>query len=175
MIGLLSRSTQKTLQYNDSILVESARGFFMTNSNPSSSKQSPAAGLGMHVVLDLVTVEGLERLEFDIVPDENADFKLGFLGAGTPLARAIQGRRAGQTVPYQVGGGKEVHLISVAPASKAPSKEIAARRQETLRKAIDRADRTNAMIFASSFSGKWGDYDPTGFTEEEDEEEEEEL
>jgi len=140
------------------------------DSDLSTPKQTHTAGLGMHVVIDLVIVdEGeqiVDHLEFDIVPDENADFKSGFLGSSTPLARAILGRKGGQVVPYQVGGAKEVRLVSVHPSSSTPPEDVAARRQETIQKAIDQSDRTNAMIFASSFSGKWGDYDPTGFTEE---------
>ncbi len=33
--------------------------------------------VGMHVVIDLVLVNGTERYELDIVPDENADFTRG--------------------------------------------------------------------------------------------------
>ncbi len=139
----------------------------MNPKNPTQPHPT-SAGIGMHILADLVSPDGVERLEFDIVPDENADFKLGYLGIGTPLARAIQGRKAGQTVPYHAGGATGVRLISVSPAEKPPSQDIAARRQETIRKAVDQSDRTNAMIFASSFSGKWGDYDPTGFTGEEE-------
>ncbi|HEX7975899.1 MAG TPA: hypothetical protein VF498_15935 [Anaerolineales bacterium] len=135
---------------------------------PSPSKRVFKAGLGRHVALDLVTTEDTERLEFDIVPDEYADFSLGFLGAGTPLAHAIEGLVPGQQTPYRLGNGRYVRLISVAPSTTPPPKYIAARRQATLRKAVDQSDRTNAMIFASSFSGKWGDYDPSSFVEDED-------
>ncbi len=136
----------------------------------SGRKQQLTAGINRHVVLELVSGEGVERMEFDIVPDQYADIRQGYLGINTPLAKAIQGGKAGQALPYTSGGAMEVRLISVDLSQNAPSKEIAERRQETYRRAIDNSDRTNAMIFASSFSGKWGDYDPTGFTEEAQEE-----
>lgn len=119
--------------------------------------------LGMRVNLDLITTEGVESLEFVLVPDAFADIRLGFLGIGTPIARAILGHKAGENVPYQNDEIHEVQIKHVSPSSHPPPKEILERRQDTLRKAIDQSDRTNAVIFASSFSGKWGDYDPSGF------------
>jgi hypothetical protein len=132
------------------------------------------AGPGKHVLIEMHTLEGEERLEFDIVPDRYADFSLGFLGEGTPLAKVIEGLEPGQAADYHVGDAKLVKVLRVEPARFEIDKEIARRRQEAYRNALDQADRTNAMIFASSFSGKWGDYDPTGFTTELDEEDKKE-
>ena len=42
-----------------------------------------------------------ERLAFDLVPDAEADFPRGYLGVGTPLARAILGRTAGEVLSYR--------------------------------------------------------------------------
>ena len=103
-----------------------------------------------------------ERLEFVIVPDELADFPAGFLGQGTPLAQAILGEPVGRSVPYFTGDALSVTILSASPTSRVPSQETAARRQERYRQALEQSDRTSAMIFASSFSGKWGDYDPQG-------------
>lgn len=103
-----------------------------------------------------------ERLEFVIVPDELADYPAGFLGQGTPLAQAILGEPVGSVVPYFAGDALSVTILSASPTSKTPSQEIAVRRQERYRQALEESDRTSAMIFASSFSGKWGDYDPQG-------------
>lgn len=126
--------------------------------------QPAAIGLGMHVILELALDDGSqEQLEADIVPDEYADLRAGFLGVSTPLARAVEGLTAGREIPYRVGDARRVRVILVEPARTPPPKEVADRRQETYRKAVEQSDRTNAMIFASSFSGKWGDYDPTGF------------
>jgi hypothetical protein len=121
----------------------------------------------MHVIIELGLQEGeTERLEFDLVPNEKADFSHGFLGNGTLLAQAITGYPAGQVIPYRAGDAREIRILEVTPSQNTPPEDVQARREEIIRKAIDQSDRTNAMIFASSFSGKWGDYDPTGFTEE---------
>ncbi len=103
-----------------------------------------------------------ERLELVIVPDELADFSAGFLGQGTLLAQAILGEPVGRSVPYFAGDAQSVTILSASPTSKTPDQETTARRQERMRQAVEQSDRTSAMIFASSFSGKWGDYDPQG-------------
>ena len=135
-------------------------------------KKTIKAGLGKHVTVDLIMDGETERLEFVIVPDQYADFESGFLGAGTPLARSVTGLAAGQAAAYPVGQGNFVRVIKVEVSATPPPKEVAERREATIRKAVEDSDRTNAMIFASSFSGKWGDYDPTGFVDEENQLEE---
>jgi hypothetical protein len=122
--------------------------------------------LGMKVILDLISVEGVDRMEVEIVEDQYADIRLGFLGSSTPLAKVIHGHIVGDTFPWVVEGTDEIKIIQVLPSGNAPPKEVADRRQKTIRSAIDQSDRTNAVIFASSFSGKWGDYDPTSFIDE---------
>jgi hypothetical protein len=132
-------------------------------STSKSSSPPLQAGLGRHVVVELVLPGETEHLEFDIVPDTYADFASGYLGAGTPLARAIDGMAAGSSAPYTAGGCQRVRVLQVERSTTPPPKYIAERRQQVLREALDQADRTSAMMFAASFSGKWGDYDPTGF------------
>ena len=98
-----------------------------------------------------------------IVPDAGADFSRGLLGESTPLAQAILGQAAGSLLPYTAGDARSVHILAVeAPDAPPPTEAVARRRAETLRQAVEQAQRTDAMIFASSFSGKWGDYDPKG-------------
>jgi hypothetical protein len=70
-------------------------------------------------------------------------------------------------IPYKVNENREIRIFSVAPSQAAPPADAQTRHEEVVRKALEQSDRTNAMIFASSFSGKWGDYDPTGFLEDE--------
>jgi hypothetical protein len=125
-----------------------------------------AIDLGMHVEIEFVSEEGIERMLFDLVPDAQADFSHGFLGIGTTLAQAILGKEEGMVIPYRVGDGIEVRILCVAHSDQAPDKDVQKRREAVIRKAVEQSDRTNAMIFASSLNGKWGDYDPTGFTEE---------
>ncbi len=127
-----------------------------------SEKSSSTVKLYTFVQVELVCETGVERLEFDIVPDDQADFPRGFLGENTPLAQAILSQPAGKEVPYRQGDALAVKILSVRDSTSLPGEDIAARRQETVRRAVEQSDRTNAMIFASSFSGKWGDYDPQG-------------
>jgi hypothetical protein len=137
---------------------------------PTGEKQRPALS-GAHVELELIDSSGeREGLSFDIVPDKLADFKNGFLGEKTPLAQAINGHFAGERVPYRVDEIVEIHILDVQHSRASPDKGIEARRQAALRKAVKQSDLTNAVLFASSFNGKWGDYDPTGLTEEMDKE-----
>ena len=118
---------------------------------------------GTHVAVELLDASGgSERLEFDIVPDAAADLARGFLGEGTPLARAIQGKVAGSDLPYKQADIVRVRIVSVAPASSAPDAEAAQQQDAVVRKAVEEAERMAAILFASSFSGKWGDYDPEG-------------
>ncbi len=65
-----------------------------------------------------------------------------------------------------IPANKNNQLLSVSPSQTFQSADAQAHHEEVIRKAIEHSDRTNAMIFASSFNGKWGDYDPTGFFED---------
>jgi hypothetical protein len=103
----------------------------------------------------------VDRLEFDIVPDNMADLAHGFLGEGTPLAKAIAHQRAGALLPYRQADIIQVRIVSVTAAKSAAS-DLESQRQETVRRAVEEAERTNAILFASSFTGKWGDYEPEG-------------
>jgi N-acetylglutamate synthase-like GNAT family acetyltransferase len=120
-------------------------------------------GLGARVELELVDGDGThEALGFVMVPDAAADLENGLLGENTPLAKAIWGRRAGEVVPYKVGGLKEVRVLAVS-ANTAETSEIAdltARRAATREKMKRDAEATNTLIFSTAHGSKWGDYDP---------------
>lgn len=132
----------------------------------NGAPSGPVAASGMRVALEMVYQSGeTEMLDVHIVPDEQADFEAGFLGEGTPLARAVMGHSAGSVLPYPVGDAKEVRILAVTPPTVEAPKDVAARRSETLRKAVADSDKANAIIFAASFSGKWGDYDPAPLEE----------
>jgi hypothetical protein len=119
--------------------------------------------IGMHVEVDLVSQSGeTERLAFTLVPDEQADFTAGFLGAGTPLAKALLGRTAGSELSYAVGDIRAVKILTVAISDRSPARDVAARREAVIREAVDHSDYINAMIFASAVNTKWGDYDADG-------------
>jgi hypothetical protein len=114
---------------------------------------------GCLVEVELVSQSGAtERLTFTLVADDQADFDAGFLGLGTPLAKTILGKLAGQTLPYRVGDLQSVKILSVA-RGREQSEDVAARRQAVIDKAINHSDSVNAMIFAGAVNSKWGDYD----------------
>jgi hypothetical protein len=122
---------------------------------------------GAHVDLELIDASGVdEALSFDIVPDKLADFKNGFLGEKTPLAQAINGHFAGERLPYRVDEIVEIHILDVQRSQVKPDQGIEARRQAAMQKAARQSDLTSTVLFASSYNGKWGDYDPSGLTEE---------
>ncbi len=109
--------------------------------------------------------ESEEIRTLDIVPDSAADFEQGLLGAGTPLAKAIAGKHAGAVVTYRVGDLRSVRIVEVTRSPADLDRGAAERRQEIIAKAVSESDRTNALNFASSFSSKWGGYDPAGIEE----------
>ena len=102
----------------------------------------------------------MERLAFDVVADEQADFASGFLGAGTPLAQAILGQPAGATVPYAVADEVEVRILSVAPSERGPAPEVAAAREAAAQEAVSKANMEEMVRLALTVDVKWGDYDP---------------
>jgi hypothetical protein len=119
--------------------------------------------IGARVDLELIDDQGTcEPLAVDIVKAQSADLAQGFLGANTPLARAIRGLTAGSEAPYAMGDIRRVRIVRVTPSQTIAPADARERREAVLQKALSDAERTNAEIFASSFSGKWGDYDPQG-------------
>lgn len=117
------------------------------------------AGLGTRVEVELIDSQGqAEPMSIDIVPAKAADLDQGLIGANTPLAKAIRGKTAGSTVTYGLGDIHSIRIVRVTPSEVVVSADAAERRQAVLNKALADAERTNAEIFAASFSGKWGDY-----------------
>ncbi len=132
-----------------------------------ADKQPRPAISGAHVDLELIDAAGgREPLSFEIVPDKLADFKNGFLGENTPLAQAIRGHFADERLPYRVDEIVEIHILDVQLSQVKPDQGIEARRQAAMQKAVQQSDLTSTVLFASSYNGKWGDYDPSGLTEE---------
>jgi hypothetical protein len=118
---------------------------------------------GMYVEVELVSRSGeTQRLAFTIVPDEQADFTAGFLGEGTPLAKAIRGQTVGSQVPYPVADMRAVRILAALASGQTPAEEVAARREAILREAAEKSEFISAQIFASSVDTKWGDYDADG-------------
>ena len=129
--------------------------------------QTELVASGRLVELRLIDQSGgAETISLSIVEDKLADYRKGFLGQGTPLARAILGQKAGARIPYGVDDIAAIEVVSIRPAESEPDHGVVARRQEALRKALLRSDLTNAVMLATSFDSKWGDYDPAQLVEE---------
>lgn len=127
----------------------------------------PRVGLGSRVVVELVDEHGeAERLNLAIVPDDKADFQAGYLGAGTPLAAAMMGQQAGQTVPYTHGGLVEIRILHIEPFAVSEAPDAAGARRAVIQKAIDNSDLQDTLRLALAVSVKWGDYDPDGIAPE---------
>jgi hypothetical protein len=119
--------------------------------------------VGTRVEVELIDDAGrAEGLAFDIVPERAADFSAGFLGAGTPLAQAILGERAGCTVPYRLADVVAVRILSVQASQRTPEAGAAEARQAVLREAVDKSNLEDAVRLALTVDVKWGDYDPEG-------------
>ena len=119
--------------------------------------------VGSHVEVELIAESGeREHLAFDIVADAEADFESGFLGEGTPLARAILGGRAGGVVPYQMGDVTRVKILAVGEGMHARDGDAATERQAIIQRAISKSDLADAVRFALTVDQKWGDTDPEG-------------
>ncbi len=101
-----------------------------------------------------------ERLTAVIVPAEAADFANGFLGESTPLAQVLMGEKVGTVIPYLKDELYSIEVVSVSKADRMPAGDAMQKREASIRETIRAVEDTNAMMFASSFSGKWGDYDP---------------
>lgn len=132
-----------------------------TGSSPAYDPPPGLVALGTHVEVELIARDGeTERLAFDIVPEQAADFDAGFLAITTPLARAIVGRSAGVEVPYRMGDVVRVRILSVRRSDRQAAHDAAAERDAATREAVQRARTDETVQLALTFSSKWGDYDP---------------
>jgi hypothetical protein len=127
---------------------------------------SVLVSLGCRVEISLLDRDGKrEQLSFTIVSDESADFANGFLGESTPLAQIIMGEKSGIVIPYLKDDIFAIEILRVTPSTTKPPDDIAEKRQAIMEKTLREVEHTNAVVFASSFSGKWGDYDPESLPE----------
>jgi hypothetical protein len=116
--------------------------------------------LGYHVEVDLVDSDGeIERREFTIVAERQADFRTGLLGENSPLGHALLGRYSGEVIPYQVGDLREVRILTVAKVTEPISGESAEKRRATVQEAANQSEIISQLIFATARGSKWGEYD----------------
>ncbi len=135
--------------------------------DPHDKSSSEPIWSGYRVVVDLLSEDGSsERLAFQIVPDELADFLQGYLGEGTPLGLAILGHMVGERIAYRADDIVAVEIIGAQLAVSGPDESVPERRMEALRKALKQTELANMIAFAASFNSKWGDYDPKSLSDE---------
>ncbi len=133
--------------------------------------KSDSISTGCEVELELTDRSGnIEHLKLVIVDEKQADYSHGYLSENTPLARAVLGERAGTVVPYLKDDILSVKILKVNKAASVPGDDTVGRRKARLLKNLRTVEDTNAMVFASSFSGKWGDYDPGSIPKDETDE-----
>ncbi len=136
--------------------------YFAFDLRPASDAATapPVVSVGARIQLELIEQRGgQERLTVELVVDSAADMANNLLGEGTPLARAILGRKAGDVVPYKVGEMKEVCILSIEPGQITVD-DLSERRTAARDKMIKDADKTSRLIFGSAVSSKWGSYEP---------------
>jgi hypothetical protein len=134
-------------------------GFWYYRDMASNPQTSPVV-LYSRLVVELVDSTGeVERREFTLVPSRRADFKSGLLDETAPLARALLGHHAGETVPYPVGDLLEVRILSVAEGQNGELPDAAGKRRADVRRAAAQSEITNQMIFSTASGSKWGDYE----------------
>lgn len=123
--------------------------------------EKTAVALGMRVEIELLARDKTrEKLALSLVNDDAADFAKGFLSVDTPLAKTILGHSAGETLAYKQGDIVQIKILTVEPAEVTHASDAAEQRDETLRRARDKAELANMVSFALTFDSKWGDYDP---------------
>jgi hypothetical protein len=123
--------------------------------------QPDVIDVGCQVELILRDREGKpEPLTIVIVTPAAADFSHGYLGLNTPLAQSLLGEKVGAIIPYLRDDIYSIEVITVTKSSAQPPEDAVRKREASIKKATRAVQDTNAILFASSFSGKWGDYDP---------------
>jgi hypothetical protein len=128
---------------------------------------SEPISVGCQVELELVNRSGeKERMKIVIAPDNAADYTQGYISEKTPLARILLSERAGTIIPYLKDDILSIEIISVSSKMNMLATDAVEKRRATMEKTRWAIEDTNAMIFASSFSGKWGDYDPDSIPKE---------
>jgi hypothetical protein len=76
------------------------------------------------------------------------------------------GEKAGTTIPYLKDDILSIQILSVTRPTHKPPEDAAEKREAMMQKTLREVQDTNAIVFASSFSGKWGDYDPDSIHKE---------
>ena len=122
--------------------------------------------IGMHVAITIGNKsETSERLEFDVVPDNQSDFSAGLLSERAPLAQALLGHVRGETVQYVPPSGADqlVTILNVEPSQReVPSTTD---RANSLGQLKDKIARRESRQIALTTELHYGSIDPDGIEE----------
>ena len=123
--------------------------------------------VGMHVTVEIKESGMIERLEFDLVPDKQSDFSAGLMSERAPMAQAIQGRLAGETVQYLSPAAvtQTVTVLSIE-VSKRELERPVSDREEVLGEVMDRIVRRESKQIALTAELHYGSIDPDGIKDE---------
>jgi Transcription elongation factor, GreA/GreB, C-term len=122
--------------------------------------------IGMHVAITIGNKsETSERLEFDVVPDNQSDFSSGLISERAPLAQALLGHVRGETVKYVPPSGADqiVTILNVEPSQR----EILpiTDRANSLGQLKDKIARRESRQIALTTELHYGSIDPDGIEE----------
>jgi hypothetical protein len=132
----------------------------MTEGNAMKEESSLPILLDYHVEIELVDSAGeIERREFTIVAEKQADFRSGLLGENSLLGRSLLGRHSGEVIPYTIGDLREVRILAVVKVSEPISGKSAEKRRATVQEAANQSEIISQLIFATARGSKWGEYD----------------
>lgn len=117
-----------------------------------------------HVTLELLEDGETQRLEFDLVSAQEADYYQGFLGVDTSLGQAILGQRPGSRLTYFMGETPiDVRILAIAPTTRLADPHRLDQRQATIQQAVTESVLKDRLAVATSMGNKWGDLDADGF------------
>lgn len=125
------------------------------------------AAVGTHVVVELRDRMGAaQRLEFDIVPDKQSNFSAGFMSERAPLAQAILGHAAGDSVEYMAPSREPQTVTIMSIVTRAAAGEAAPDRDAVLDEARDKIARRESRQIALTAELHYGSIDPDGIKED---------
>lgn len=133
-----------------------------------AGKHTPglAAAVGTHVVVNIKSKSGeAAKFGFDLVQDKQSDFSAGLMSERAPLAQAILGHTAGETVDFVTPSG-EAQKIKVESVASSSASEAAPDRDAVLDEALDKIARRESRQIALTAELHYGSIDPDGIKEE---------
>jgi hypothetical protein len=129
---------------------------------------SLCAIVGTHVMIEISDKSGvIDQLEFDLVPDAQANFAAGLMSERTPLAQALAGHAAADVIPYRPpsGAAQTIKILDIQPG-RSDATAGGADRHEILGQVMDRIARRESRQTALTAELHYGSIDADGIEEE---------